>query len=398
MGRNFKFLLLCLSILSAVGTALWLVRRRNFLPTPPARPAAASTPATIAPSASATPASSSGATTTPPVSSAIDFGDAFTFIAFRYDKSHIAFRLREQGDFDLDQEQAKALRTLPEPALNGGGAPTWEIPPNLLESLKEHFQAAHVGEEWQLELSSDSRASVVIQKAVAFTWNCSEGHTAGFLAEVAPQDQAAFAASPNEYFLVHKSAGTFSSNSNSQQTHLGLLSDWKPSPEVRAQIEQALEAKRKKQFDDERSAGMFRDERALFEKEASAGNVKLSYDIKAMRISPDGFPLLFIRARWSAGDRTEFMPELWLHLGPTPTVESFEETNLPGIWLTWANPLENDRPFTQPGAILNVFDRRGDGYGEVLVLLTGGDGYVIRLYSYTPNGFVSTDIEIGDGC
>jgi hypothetical protein len=396
--RNLKVLVLCLWVLCVAGAAFWLANHRDRLSVRPAHIVAVSTPPTNTPPAAATPTISTAANPTPPPAPPSDPLDASTFIAFRYDKTHIAFRLRQEGDFDLNQNQAKALHTLPAPALNGGGAPTWEIAPDLLESLKDHFRAAHVGEEWQLELSGDSRTSVVIQSPVAFTWDCDEAYTAGFLAEVAPQDQAAFAASPSEYFLVHKSPGVFSMNSNNQQAHLGLLSDWKPSPEVRAQIEQALDAKRKDEFYDERISGLFPEERARFEKQASLDNVKLNYDIKAMRISPDGFPLLFIRARWRVDKRTEFMPELWLHIGPTATTEPFEETDISGSWITVPDRLEDNTAFTQPGAILNVFDRRGDGYGEVLVLFSGGDSYGIRLLRYSPKGLVPTTIVMGDGC
>ncbi|MGB7280977.1 MAG: hypothetical protein WBE13_01850 [Candidatus Acidiferrum sp.] len=396
--RNLKVLVFGLWVLSVAGTAFLLANHRNRLSARPARIVTVSTPPTNTPLAAATPTVSMAANPTPHPAAPADPADASAFIAFRYDQTHIAFRLRQEGDFDLSNEQARMLRKLPDPALKSGGADTWQLNENLLESLKDHFRAAHIGQNWQLELSGDFRTSAVIQKAVAFTWGCDSSYTAGFLAEIAPQDQAAFAASPNEYFLVHQSAGIFSVNSNNKQAHLDLLADWKPSPEVRAQIEQALEAKRKDEFYDERISGLFPDERARFAAQASLDKVKLDYDIKAVRVSPDGLPLLFIRARWKVDERTEFMPELWLHLGPTATVEPFEETDISGVWITVPDRLEADAPFTQPGAILNVFDRRGDGYGEVLVLFSGGDSYVIRLLRYTPKGLVPTTISMGDGC
>lgn len=398
MQRTLKVLLGCLGVLPLAGAAFWLANHPSRLSVRPTRILADSSPPASTPPAASTPTVSVAPNPTPLPAPPADPADASTSIAFRYDKTHIAFRLLQEGDFDLDQDQGKALHPLPSPALNGGGAATWEIAPDVLESLEEHFRAAHIGEVWQLELSGDSRAPVVIQRPVAFTWSCGESYTAGFLAEVAPQDQAAFDASPNEYFLVHKSPGIFSTNSNNKQPHPGLLPGWQPSPEVRAQIEQALEAKRKDVFYDERISGTFPDERARFEKQAALGQVKLNYDIKAMRVSPDGFPLLFIRARWLVDERTGFVPELWLHLGPTATAEPFKETDMSGIWITVQDRLEDDTAFTQPGAILNVFDRRGDGYGEVLVLFSGGDSYEIRLLRYTPKGIVPTTIAIGDGC
>jgi len=48
--------------------------------------------------------------------------------------------------------------------------------------------------------------------------------------------------------------------------------------------------------------------------------------------------------------------------------------------------------------VLNVFNRRGDGYGEVLMYQPGYEGFAVRLLRFTGTGLLLTKISIGDGC
>jgi hypothetical protein len=48
--------------------------------------------------------------------------------------------------------------------------------------------------------------------------------------------------------------------------------------------------------------------------------------------------------------------------------------------------------------VLNVFNRRGDGYGEVLMYQPGYEGFAVRLLRFTRTGLLLTKISIGDGC
>lgn len=117
MQRNLKVLVFCLWVLKVAGATFWLANHRDRLLAHPARIVAASTSLPSTPPAAATPTVATATNPTPPLAPPSDPADASTFIAFRYDKTRIVFRLGQEGDFDLDQDQAKVLHTLPAPAL-----------------------------------------------------------------------------------------------------------------------------------------------------------------------------------------------------------------------------------------------------------------------------------------
>jgi hypothetical protein len=120
---------------------------------------------------------------------------------------------------------------------------------------------------------------------------------------------------------------------------------------------------------------------------AGPGKVKLTYDAQAFQLSPDGYLVLFVRARWMVDQKLAMLMGLWLHLGPTVTSELVEEDGARGVWLA-ASPGPSSIPaeaiaFDRLGTVVNAFNR-GDGYGELLL--------------YTPAGLRETKISIRDGC
>jgi hypothetical protein len=352
-----------------------------------------------APPATTHPVSSTANASSPRTSSAAE-DDTSIFIAVRYDNTHVIFRLGDAGDFSLTKDQEKTLRSLPQPISVFGGAPAWELDSQLLQSLQSNFSGVHVGEQWQLELSENSRIPVVIEKPVALVWGCApSSYTAAFIAEVAPQTQSAFVASPKSYFLVHKSAGAFSPRPDQNPARVRALPAWNPTPEVRAQIEQAIGAQFKDELAREEATGAWREVRKQFEEQATLGQVKLTYETDALQLSPDGFPLLFVRARWMAGPRLAVLMAFWLHVGPTVTGEIANENGAP-LWLSKKSPLtKDDVALSQLGSVVNVFDRHGNGYnGEVLVLFHGYEGYNVSLFRVTPTGFVASKISLSEGC
>ncbi len=85
-------------------------------------------------------------------------------------------------------DEEKMLHSLPNPVTKYGVAPTSEPDPKLWDSLRQNFEGAHVGERWQLEVSSGARIPVVVQKPIEMTWGCEYySYASGFIAEVAPE-------------------------------------------------------------------------------------------------------------------------------------------------------------------------------------------------------------------
>lgn len=410
MGRKVK-LFVGLSLLIVV--ALWLANRRGLFRQGSALAATVSATASSIPSTTQPIASAQNPPpllTRPPVDE-----DTSTFIALRYDKSHVIFRLGEGGDFSLDQEQEKALRRLQGPvfwfrderyferqkSLPAEAAPAWGFGPKLLQSLRRNFKEVEVGEQWQLELSGDIRIPVVVQKPVALPWGCdNSSYTAAFIAEAAPQAQPVLAASPKHYFLVHRSLATNNPQSGQKPMPGGLLPAWNPTPEVRSQIEQAIDAQLRDELAHQQGSGAFEDVRKQFEEKVALGKVKLDYETQALQVSPDGFPLLLVRARWMADQQLALLMTLWLHVGSVVTSEPVDDSGNRAQWFSdkSSNAAAGIATFDQLPYVLNVFDRPGDGYGEVLVFFPGYEGFKIQLFRYTQRGLVATKISIGDGC
>jgi hypothetical protein len=354
----------------------------------------------------------------PRTSSTLDDSDPNTFIALRYDKTHVLFRLGEKGDFTLrTAEDEQLLHPVPEAIAKYGVAPAFDLDPRLDDQTRAAYSAAHVREQWELELQAGSRVPVTVQKPVTMPWNCGpQSYTAAYIAEVAPEFQAAFATLKQDYFLVHKITAASPTQPQAApqatSTQIAMLPDWQPTPETREQIERAVTAAVKDVIAKERAKPWIYEGRTDLDKQVrarhegwrqfqdrtAAGEGHLDYDMHALRLSPDGEPRLFVRARWMVDDSRTLLMSLWLHAGTSVTV--IDET--PGFWQTSAwiekgGGELGDTSLDSRGEVLNIFDRP-DGYGDVLMYFPGYEGYDIHLFRYTDKGVVATEISHGDGC
>jgi hypothetical protein len=94
-------------------------------------------------------------------------------------------------------------------------------------------------------------------------------YAAGFIAEVAPTAQAAFAAAPQKYFLVHKISTASAPESIPKTDRVSMLPDWNPTPEVRSQIEPVIVAALKGEVAYERARRTYGDLPKQFEEDAA---------------------------------------------------------------------------------------------------------------------------------
>ncbi len=65
------------------------------------------------------------------------------------------------------------------------------------------------------------------------------------------------------------------------------------------------------------------------------GQGQLNYDVRAFRLTPDGAPRLFVRARWRIAGTTVFLMSAWFRADPTPVLLSSDSA--------WSNQLRQGK-------------------------------------------------------
>ncbi len=414
MGRRLTF---TIGLILLAGMGLFLANRAGFfhrraIPSPP--PAQATAPA---PQAAPTPAAATSPVNEakvgngdPAVSSIVaetddNTTDEGTFVAIRYDKTHVLFRVADpRSDFDFGEDRAKDLHTLPEPIAEFGGGSLWEPDAKLLTDYKALYDRAPVGETWQLEITAGLSVPVIVRKPVLASAGCFS--YAGVIAEAS---DPAFAVSGRRYFLVHKPPAA--SVSVRKSTSVSELVDWKLTPELRGQIEKLLQPRIKDEavkmhesyLDEyERFAKI---DKAQFDwaqhwKQADErlmrGEGRLDLEVRAFQVTPDGAPRLLVRAKSSLDGKAAFLMIAWLSLQPELAVDSID-VGAAGQ-MRMAEFQGNSLDYPALGTVLNIFDLHNDGRGELLIYSPGYEGYDIHLFRYTANGPVATSISHGGGC
>jgi hypothetical protein len=396
LGRTVKLLVVAFLL---VGLCFWAARRPRFFGkgadanprvVQAARPPAVADVSVMAPNA---PETTRSADTSSQLQSTSETELDSTFIALRYDSAHVIFRVN--NEFTLKEEDRSLLHQLP------GEAGPFEPDEKTWDSIRGGFNEAHVGEQWQLEVSAGPRTEVTIKKPILLKWECDyDTYAAGFIAEVAPSAQAAFDAAPQKYFLVHKLSAAPALEKVPKAARISMLPDWKPTPELRSQIETVIVAALKSEVAKERAKGMYGNLPKQFEEDEALGRVKLTYEIQALQLSPDDSLQLFVHTRWMVDQQRALLMNVWLRVGQEVTREPLAEGFTVPIWMSAADgkfPADEDVDFGGLGSVVNVFDR-ADGYGDVLIFFQGYEGYNIHLFRYTDSGLTATAVSQGDGC
>jgi hypothetical protein len=273
---------------------------------------------------------------------------------------------------------------------------------------------------------------VVIDRAVIAPTGCSLAM--GFLATVPIEQRSAFASSSQEYFVVRRQV--VESEDSAATTGVTELSGWRASTVAAAQIERQLNQRMKQEVAriDARlianagSPGATAGESLVghaqprlkewihADRGLIRGEGKLDYDVLAFRLTPDGFPRLFVRARWKLVNASVFLMSAWFKAeslaavtesaeAKTLRVESSKAVALQGngqraevlpVLLSadssWSSML---REGTATGAlgdsldfqtVLNEFDADHDGWAELLIHSDHGAATVITLYLYSDLG------------
>jgi hypothetical protein len=375
------------------------------------------------------------------------------FMAARYDATHVVFMVAAETESRFAASSNVSGKPVKIPTPLKGAAPLagfqelWEPDSQSLHFFPEIVQKTQRGEQWFLNLSPDSTIPVVIDRAVIAPMGCSL--SMGFLASVPPEQLAAFAASSQEYLAVRRQA--VESVDPPVIAHIAELREWKPSPATTTLIERQLTERMKQEverFDarlvaNDGSPGATAGESPVghaqprlkewihADRGLMRGEGLLDYDVRAFRLTPDGAPRLFVRARWKLSNAPVFLMSAWFR------ADSFgaESMNAESVTVSAKNAsvrpnsaqveagtvlLSADSSWSlllREGAvtgnlgdrldfqtILNEFDADHDGWAELLIHSDQGAATTITLYHYSDLGLAPLkaqfrrDAQAPEGC
>ena len=323
------------------------------------------------------------------------------FVAARYDASHVVFIVTSDTESrfsasPLMRDAGKPTRVSApaQPAAPLAGLEElWEPDSRALHFLPAIVQKTQPGEQWTLSLSAAATIPVAIERTVIAPSGCSLG--IGFLASIPPDQQTAFAASGRDYFLVRRTAVESADPPIGAQ--IGELPDWRNSPALAREIEQQLNQRMKQEVAgiDSRllanaaSPGATAGELPLgnarprlkewihADQGLARGEGTLDYDLRALRLTPDGVPRLFVRARWKLNDAPAFLMTAWFSADQPKANPKTTAPDAPLVLLwadaSWSLAMREGTALATLGdrldfqTILNEFDADHDGWAELLV-------------------------------
>jgi hypothetical protein len=367
------------------------------------------------------------------------------FVAVRYDATHVVFMVAAETEsrFATSSHFSGTPAKIPAPpnpaAPLAGFQELWEPDSHSLHFFPEIVQKTQPGEQWSLSLSPTTTIPVVIDRAVIAPTGCSLAM--GFLATVPTDQLAALAASAHEYFAVRRKP--VESADPPLSSHIAELTAWKLSPATTNQIEHELTERMKQEVAkiDARlianagSPGATAGEAPVghaqprlkewihVDRGLIRGEEELDYDIRVFRLTPDGAPRLFVRARWKLANAPVFLMTAWFKAessegepaaavssktktSKTESSKAFQKTVssqansshgevslvLLSADASWSSLLR-EGPVT--GAlgdlldfqtILNEFDADHDGWAELLIHSDEGAATTLALYLYSDLG------------
>jgi hypothetical protein len=360
------------------------------------------------------------------------------YVAARYDETHVVFMVAAETEsrFAVAAHFSGPPNKIPAPpnpaAPLAGLQELWEPESQALHFFPEIVQKTQPGDQWSLSLSPKVTIPVVIDRAVIAPTGCSLAM--GFLATVPIEQRSAFASSSQEYFVVRRQV--VESEDSAATTRVTELSGWRASTVAAAQIERQLNERMKQEVAriDARlianagSPGATAGESLVghaqprlkewihADRGLIRGEGKLDYDVRAFRLTPDGAPRLFVRARWKLANAPVFLMSAWFKAEPFAAATESADAKILKVGSSkavafqgngqraevlpvllsadssWSSVLREGSAIGALGdsldfqTILNEFDADRDGWAELLIHSDQGAATVITLYLYSDLG------------
>jgi hypothetical protein len=347
------------------------------------------------------------------------------FFAARYDATHVVFMVVSETEARFPTAPGGRLSGTPSKvaappkpyAPLAGLDELWEPDSQALHFFPAIIQKTQPGDPWTLNVAPDSTVPVVIERVVVAPTGCSL--SLGFLASVAPEYKNTLAQSPREYFVVRHAP--VEAVTPPAESHIVELPHGTLFPAVSKQIEDQLTERMKEEVAkiDERlmanaaspgataadspvgSARPRLKEWIHADRGLVRGEGKLDYDFRGFRLTPDGAPRLFVRARWTLAGAPVFLMTAWFR-GDVPRQDSAKQeapqADVKVVLLSadsrWSTTLRDGEHSGSLGesldfqSVLNEFDADHDGWAELLMHSNDGTSSTVALYLYTDLGLV----------
>jgi len=330
------------------------------------------------------------------------------FIAHRLDEARVVFVLDtiNANRRKLHEEvRSGHFATLPTPkAVFSGIGPLWRadkatLSPYAEEITMDRWTKLHMEDLWVIRAGPNFVFHMRIESLAIARVHCSM-HLA-VIGRVVNGQAEGFMAVKSKYYLVVPEA-EFVPVSLQRTSQRPALLDWtnnrqRPlSPDlesaIREQFERELgEFQRGDRFAKwvRRGSGRIKRMQGILERHAP-GEGNLMWDQQVLRLTPEGEKRVYVRSQLTLEEREVFFMSCWFNPENLQAERvKFRTSISEGGWTFSLETL---------GMILNVFDRDGDGWGEVLIGTHGYESFRIRLIEYSESGFEDTGIEFSGGC
>lgn len=322
------------------------------------------------------------------------------FVAFRFDDQHVIAVVNDSELADLNETVTPSAK----PAAQYGFE-YFDAGPARLAKVPAPIASA---KRWIVHLASGVRVGATAERVIAGHPSCTEA--LGVLLTIDPRQQAAFAAQKARYFVAAPAADSVPATPPGASTHIGLaLNALSPDrlqaletllagvfarelPGVQKAAEPEIARMAESTVDYHRSWARARRD---VDAGLAAGRGRLTYDLQGFHLDPGGAPMYFVRAEWRVDGRVGFGVSLWLQGGTTLSV--VDQDLSPSRWVR-SFEFQGEVGREQYGLVLNVLDRDGDGWGEILFARGGYEGFGIQLLELTPTGWTPAGASYGYGC